>query len=209
YMTPSVFVEVEALPRTVSGKLDHAALPAPAHTGGAAPRTPVERRVHAIVADLLGLPDVGVEEDFFALGGHSLLVMRLVSRVRTDLGAELSPRAVFDAPTVAGIAARLDDGRSAREPLTRQDRPELLPPSFAQRRLWFLYRLNGPSPTYNIPLSWRVRGPIDREALRHAVADVADRHEALRTVLPDVDGVPVQRLVPAASVPVRFTEVTP
>ena len=212
YMAPAAYVEVGALPRTVSGKLDHAALPAPdltAHTGGAAPRTPREELLCGLFADLLGLPSVGVDEDFFALGGHSLLAMRLLSRVRATLGADLSLRTVFDAPTVAGLAARLEDGRRTRAALTPQERFEPVPPSFAQQRLWFLYRLHGPSPTYNIPLAWRVRGRLDRDAFRLAVADVAGRHEALRTVLPDVAGVPVQRLVPPGSVPVRFAEIEP
>ncbi|WP_460359721.1 non-ribosomal peptide synthetase, partial [Actinoallomurus bryophytorum] len=209
YMVPAAYVELDALPRTVGGKLDHAALPAPAHTGGAAPRTPREELLRDLFADLLGLADVGVDEDFFALGGHSLLVMRLVSRIRATLGAELSLRTVFDAPTVTGIAASLDTGRAARPALTAQERPDPVPASYAQRRLWFLYRLNGPSPTYNIPLAWRLRGPLDRDAFRRAVADVAGRHEALRTTLPDAGGVPVQRLLPAGAVPVRFTATDP
>ncbi|MGW5117573.1 amino acid adenylation domain-containing protein [Streptomyces noursei] len=188
YMVPAAFVVLETLPLTANGKIAREALPAPDLSAEGSGRSPVEgteRRVADLFAAVLGLPEVGADDDFFRLGGHSLLVARLVNRVRADFGAELSIREVFDHPTVAGLAGLLS-GRptgAARPPLVRRERPDRIPLSAAQRRMWFLDRLDGSSQTYTIPVVLRMTGTLDRDALRDAFGDLVRRHEVLRTVI--------------------------
>jgi amino acid adenylation domain-containing protein/non-ribosomal peptide synthase protein (TIGR01720 family) len=198
YMVPAAVIVLDALPLLPSGKLDKAALPVPdfsAIASGRTPGTAVEEVVCSLFAEILGLAGVGADDSFFELGGDSLLAMRLIARIGGVLNAEIGIRGLFAAPTPAGVTRLLADPASAREPARRMVREGRLPLSFAQTRMWFLNRLEGGGATYNIPLAVRLSGELDEEALQAAVADVAGRHESLRTVFPDAGGVPWQQIL--------------
>jgi amino acid adenylation domain-containing protein len=204
YMAPSAFVFMDALPLTANGKLDRKALPAPEYAADAdryvAPRTPVEEVLAGIWAEVLRLERVGVKESFFDVGGHSLLATRVVSRVRELFGVELPLRALFEGPTVAELAGRVEEIRRAGlpmlPPLVPIERTGPLPLSFAQERLWFIDRLEPGSAVYNIPVARRLAGALDQAALERALGEIVRRHEALRTVFAEADGSPVQVIAP-------------
>ena len=200
FMVPSHITVLDEFPMTTSGKLDRRALPAPEFHDADRYRAPagaVEEILAGIYAQVLGLERVGVDDSFFDLGGDSLLAMRLMSAINSSLDTDLSVRTVFEAPTVAQLAPRIGGDATRLEPLVAGDRPAVLPLSFAQNRLWFIDQLQGPSPIYNIAVSLRLRGRLDRDALALALGDVVGRHESLRTVFTSSDGIPQQVIVPA------------
>ncbi|CAN3983900.1 amino acid adenylation domain-containing protein [Kitasatospora purpeofusca] len=207
HMVPAAVLVLDDLPRTGNDKLDHRALPEPesdAAEDGAAPATPQEEIICGLFADLLDQAGpLSRDAGFFDLGGHSLLAGRLAARLREALGVAVGFADVFRHPTPAALAALLRE-RSAPEPrpaLVPVERAERLPLSPAQRGLWFHYRLEGPSPTYNIPLALTLTGPVDRDALALAVGDLVARHETLRTVYGEsADGEPYQRILPPVPV---------
>ncbi len=211
FMLPSHLVVVDELPLTPNGKVDRAALP---EINGSeerkekraeAGRTPLEELLCGIFAEVLGLADVGREENFFELGGHSLSATRAVSRVRAVTGQGLALREFFEMPTAAALAARLErarveSGEREGEPAlqARADRSRPAPLSSAQQRLWFIDQLEPGSPAYNIPLAVRLRGSLDVAALQKAFTELVRRQEVLRTSFPLHDGEPVQVIQPAA-----------
>ncbi len=214
YMIPAAFVAVAELPLTASGKVDRKVLGgiasehrAAAGTAEAAgrelPRGPVEEAVAAAFAEVLNRPHVGLHTSFFRLGGHSLLATQLLSRLRSALDTELPLRALFEAPTVADLAARFEAARQAGQglelpPITAGSRGRHLPLSYAQDRLWFLDRMDPGDPTLNLPSGVRLRGSLSPPALEAGLTEVVRRHQALRTRFLEVDGRPVQEVLPAA-----------
>ena len=166
YMVPTAIQQIPAIPLTPNGKLDSAALPAPERdTAVSEPRNEKERTVAAAFQEILGLDAVGLEDDFFELGGHSLLATRLAALLRDRTGTAPALRTIFEQPTVAALAAALDDGTASTHPLVPAARPAAVPLSFAQRRLWFLNRLDPESAAYNIPVVLNLRGVLDVTAL--------------------------------------------
>jgi amino acid adenylation domain-containing protein len=204
YMVPRAIVALDRLPLNANGKVDRKALPVPEYAADAdryvAPRTPAEEVLAGIWAEVLGVERVGVEESFFELGGHSLLATRLVSRVREVFGVEVPLRALFEGPTVAELAGRVEEMRRAELPLLPPvvpvERDGALPLSFAQERLWFIDRLDPESAAYNIPVAMRLGGVLDEAAMERSLSEIVRRHEALRTTFAEVDGSPVQVIAP-------------
>jgi amino acid adenylation domain-containing protein len=201
YAIPSYTVRLASIPVTSNGKVDYAALPdhrAPT-TAGEAPATDTERSLLAVWAELLGRTDLGVTESFFAAGGHSLVAVRMLTHIQSRFGCRVRMPDFVANATVRDLAVLIDSSQApvrARPTLARQ-RPVGDPLSAGQRRMWFLDRLRGPSPTYNIQQAVNLRGPLDAAALATALTDVVSRHEVLRSTYAEVDGEPVQHVVGA------------
>ncbi|MEU8896428.1 non-ribosomal peptide synthase/polyketide synthase [Nocardia sp. NPDC048505] len=208
YMVPAALMVLDRLPMTVTGKVDRRALPAPVFREARyrAPVTALEQTVTGTVAEVLGVDRIGLDDDFFARGGTSLLAAKVAARLSAALRAQVEVRALFEAGTVGALAALLEPlaGSGGAPALVAAPRPPRLPLSAAQRRLWFLNRFDASSAAYNIALGLRLTGRLDRAALRAALNDVVARHEVLRTVFPEDEAGPFQRVLPVteASVPV-------
>ncbi|MGN5649109.1 amino acid adenylation domain-containing protein [Bacillus sp. Brlt_9] len=198
YMVPSAFVLLEELPLTPNGKVDRKKLPAPDFNEmnkERVARNPKEEILCDLFAEVLGVSRISIDDNFFEMGGHSLLASRLMARIRETLSVELGIGKLFESPTVAELAKQLDGAKSARPAIQKVNRPSEVPLSFAQRRLWFLNCLEGPSPTYNIPLVIRLSGKLNEEALQGAFYDVVEKHETLRTIFPNVLGSSYQKIL--------------
>ncbi|WP_084161293.1 non-ribosomal peptide synthetase [Nocardia sp. BMG51109] len=213
HMVPGSLTMLDTIPLTPVGKLDRAALPQPQPMATTArePETETERLVARVMADLVGAGGLGLDDGFFDVGGNSLLATQLVARLAAATGTRLEVRAVFAAPTVAALAARLDaSGPSDSTPeLSRRTRPRRVPLSAAQRRLWFLNRFNESggdevAGAYNVPVALRLRGRLDVDALRAALHAVQGRHETLRTVFPELEGEPFQWVLGPADAAIRL-----
>lgn len=211
YMVPAAYVVVDEIPITTHGKIDRSALPAPELLSTNDYREPAagtEREIARLFGELLGRDRIGADDSFFDLGGHSLLATKLVAAVRTSLDVDLGVAEVFELATVARLAAHVDELRAgtgvlARPRLVALHLDEPAPLSSSQLRSWFAYRVDGPSVVNNIPFAARLRGPVDADALAAAISDVIDRHEILRTVYREIDGVPYQLVTAPEPVTVR------
>ncbi|RKH50658.1 amino acid adenylation domain-containing protein, partial [Corallococcus llansteffanensis] len=213
YMVPGTVVVLDALPLNSNSKVDRKALPEPeAPQSGStylAPRTQTEAKLAAIWAEVLRLPQVGVRDSFFELGGHSLLATQVVSRVRAELRVELPLRALFESPTVEGLALRLAGLTGASAPaLARVSHEGTLPLSFAQQRLWLIDQLEPGSSLYNMPVAVRLEGTLRTDVLEQALQEVIRRHEALRTTFVQVDNEPVQVIHAEVVLPLGLVDLT-
>ncbi|WP_197267922.1 non-ribosomal peptide synthetase, partial [Paenibacillus alvei] len=202
YMVPTYFVQLDSLPLTPNGKIDTRALPIPtvsswSQEGYAAPQTPAEELVSAVWSHLLGVERIGIYDSFFDVGGHSLLATQAVSRLREVFGVEVAVRDLFQYPTIESLSRRLTllaqggEGEK-RPPIQAVERGAHMPTSYAQQRLWFLDQLEPNSPLYNIPCAWRLQGAWKLDALEQAYDALIQRHEALRTIIGEANGEPVQ-----------------
>uniref|UniRef100_UPI0005AA053F non-ribosomal peptide synthetase n=1 Tax=Gordonia alkanivorans TaxID=84096 RepID=UPI0005AA053F len=202
YMVPDIIMVLEQLPLNVNGKLDRKALPSPVIEARAeyeAPADDTERTLVEVFTDVLGLEDISVTESVFDVGGNSLVAAQIVGRACEVLNVDLNLRDLFEAPTVRGLAARVKDAAPGLDPIIPADpRPDVIPLSFSQQRMWFINQFDPTLPTYNIPVLLRITGDLDVDALRAAVVDLIDRQDVLRTVFPATDGQPSQVIMPLA-----------
>ena len=218
YMVPAAFIVLDALPLTPNGKIDRQALPAPDQKQPpwvdalVAPRTPTEELLAGIWARVLGLESVGMHDNFFALGGHSLLVMQVIARLRQVFQVNVPLRALFDAPTVASLAHHVEESRQAIQhtptpPLHAVPRDGAVPLTMIQEHLWELDRLLPGAPFSNMPYAARLAGPLNVTALEQSCNAIIQRHETLRTTFTTHAGQPVQMIAPILHVPLEIDDL--
>jgi amino acid adenylation domain-containing protein len=212
YMVPAVVMVLEAFPLTANGKVDRTALPEPEYEAPVEyrePRTSAEEMLCNLFAEVLGVERVGLDDDFFEMGGHSLLAVSLVSRIHKLLGMEVAIDALFESPSVGQLSGRLRELTTTPLALGGKVRPERLPLSYAQQRLWFLDQLGeGASTEYNVPVALRLKGGLDRAALEGAINAIVERHESLRTHFAVVDGEPVQLIETEVRIPIPVEDLS-
>ena len=211
YMVPAAIVVLDSFPSSHNGKLDREALPAPVYgsvaaAGFVAPRDERERVLADVLAGVLGVPELGVTDDFFAMGGDSILAARARARLAAA-GLAVSGRAIFDARTVAALAGSLPAATNSLEPIPRAPRDRPVPLAPAQRRLW-LDEVTRGGAANNTGVAVRMTGPLDQDALSTALNRLAARHDAQRTTFDVVDGEPCQRVHPGGALPLRVTSAS-
>jgi amino acid adenylation domain-containing protein len=219
YMVPSAFVSLEVVPLTPNGKIDRQALPEPdlarstASSEFVPPGGPVEELVASGWAAVLGVERIGAHDNFFDLGGHSLLATQVVSRLRDALGVEIPLRMIFEAPTVAALAERIEAFRGGRArqdaaPIEPIPRVSPMPLSFSQEALWFIDQLAPGQPTFNVSAALRIAGPLDKGALERSISALASRHESLRTTFSASGGTPQQVIAPDLRLNIDVVDLT-
>ena len=219
YMIPGTYVFLESFPLTPNGKVDRNALPAP--TPGrpeldeeyVAPRNEGETRLAELWAEVLRIEKIGIHDNFFELGGDFLKVAQIATRVRDAFGVDMPLRLLFEKPSVAGLLPAIEELPPAAEgleelPITEVRRGDMIPPSFAQQRVWFLHQVNPQNLAYNFQATIRFQGTFDFDVLERTLGEILRRHESYRTSFPTVDGVPVQIVHPAEPFKLPFIDLT-
>ncbi len=220
HMVPGSFVFLPDLPRLPNGKVDRKSLPIPGaqrpemELPYAEPETETELMIASVWKELLRIERVSRHDNFFDLGGHSLLATQVVSRLRRALRVEVSLRTLFESPTVAGLAAVVEEAQKTEAgviplpPIEAADRTDELPLSFAQERLWFLHKMEAQSSAYNLFYGMRMHGSLNVSALEQTLQEIVRRHEILRTTFTTVAGRPIQRIAASSSVSLAVTDLS-
>ena len=219
YMVPSVFVQLETFPLTPNGKVNRKALPIPEiervdpEKAYLAPRNTIEELLAGLWAQVLGVEQVGIQDNFFDLGGHSLTGVKLQSRIKDAFQVDLPLGELFEAPTIAALAELIESKKASEEglqapPITAVPRDSDIPLSYSQQRLWFLDQLEPNSPFYNIPTALRFQGNLNISVLEQSLNTVLERHETLRTTFESVDGKPFQRIAERLDLPINKIDLT-
>ncbi|MBX9621983.1 MAG: amino acid adenylation domain-containing protein, partial [Alphaproteobacteria bacterium] len=204
YMIPAFFVLVDRFPLTPNGKVDKASLPDPdlslREESFIAPRTKLEEELSHIWSDVLGISLISIHDNFFRIGGHSLLATQVISRIRQIFSRDIPIRTIFDAPTIKDLALHISQTQTSElPPIVPMERPESIPLSFAQERLWFLDQFLPNSPLYNIPVALKLKGHLHIESLEMAFNSLISRHESLRTIFKAENGIAAQVILPPFS----------
>ncbi len=217
YMIPAAFISLNEIPLTANGKINYAALPTPTKFGEPKnvikPRTDTEKTLAKIWTEVLEEPSFGIEDNFFALGGHSLKAMQIVVRIRDTFGLELSLKTVFESPTIEKLAEKIDFTKrekpaSQNKSIEILPRSEHLPLSAAQQRLWFTEQLGAETSAYNVPLTAVLSGKVDTDALARGLNKLVERHEILRTSFHSNDGVPQTRIGKIGEINLEISDLT-
>ena len=227
YMIPAAFIMLDALPLTPNGKIDSCALPAPdastlsRETPFIPPRTPTEKTLAAIWAEVLGVQQIGINDNFFTLGGHSLIATQIISRLREAFKIELPLHHLFEAPTIATLSKAIETARSAGThkqsdsstafdslpPLVPRARNTHIPLSFAQQSIWDFQQFYPDSYAYNSPIALRLTGKLSKEVLEKSINEIIRRHEILRTTFTVNEDQPLQVIAPSLTIPLKIIDL--